>query len=78
MDESAIDSNPNVIRIAADGVLTLSMPEVAGQYLVIEREEGRIILKPYDLRWTTPDSSLTKVGARLHVGPLLPERMPEA
>lgn len=78
MDFGAKDCNPKVIKIADDGAVTLSMPEVAGKYLVIEQEEGRIVLMPYDLRWHTPGGTIARIGSQLHVGPRLSKGLPEA
>jgi hypothetical protein len=67
-----------VIQIGDDGAITLSMPGLAGQYLVIEQDEGTLVLKPFDLRWEAKPSTIAKVGARLHHLPLGQDQMPEA
>jgi hypothetical protein len=67
-----------VVKIGEDGTVTLSLPGMAGQYLVIEQEEGRLVLRPYDLRWEGAVSTIAKVGVRLHHLPLGQDRLPEA
>lgn len=71
-------ANPRVVRIGRDGAVTLSMPAMAGQYLLIEEEEGRVILKPFDLRWQEASASIARVGAEFHFVPSSDDRMLEA
>jgi hypothetical protein len=73
-----IPQKTRVIKIREDGAVTLSMPGMAGQYLVIEQEEGTLVLKPYDLRWEGRSSTIAKVGPQLHHLPLAQDQMPEA
>lgn len=73
-----IEPSTRVIRIGEDGAVTLSMPEMGGQYLVIEEEEGRIVLRPYDLRWQGASSAIAKIGPRLHYVRTSTDRLPEA
>lgn len=71
-------SNPRVVQIGADGAVTLSMPGMADQYLVIEEQDGQIILKPFDLRWQKASASIARVGAAFHFVPSSDGRMLEA
>jgi hypothetical protein len=73
-----VHEKTRVIKIGEDGAITLSMPGMAGQYLVIEQAEGTLVLKPFDLRWEGRASTIAKVGPRLHHFPLAQDRMPEA
>ncbi len=70
--------NRKVIRIGADGTMTLSMPEMADQYLVIEEEAGQITLKPFDLRWQEDSPVIARIGQGLHFIPTPRVGMPEA
>ena len=71
-------SNSRVVRIGADGAVTLSLPGMADQYLVIEEQEGQITLKPFDLRWQKASSSIARVGSEFHFVPSSDGRMLEA
>ena len=55
-----------VVKIAADGLVTLSLSDMAGQYLIVEEGDGQIILSPYDLRWSPPASSIARHGASFY------------
>jgi hypothetical protein len=67
-----------VVKIGEDGSITFSMPDMVGQYLVVEERDGHIILSPYDLRWHSPTSSIAKLGAQLHYVRSESESLPEA
>jgi hypothetical protein len=67
-----------VIRIGADGTITLSMPEMADQYIVIEEDSGHVILKPFDLRWHEEMHGIARIGQCLHFVPRLRDSIPEA
>lgn len=62
-------SQTKVIKIGDDGLITFSLPELTGRYLVIQENEGQIILSPFDLRWQSSSSSILKSDARLHYIP---------
>lgn len=61
--------NRRVVKIGEDGMITFSMPELTGQYLVIEENDGQITLSPFDLRWHSDSSSIAKVGKGYHYVP---------
>lgn len=43
-------TNPTqIVKIGPLGTLTLCLPELEGQYLLVEQEEGRITLSTLDL-----------------------------
>ena len=67
-----------VVKIGEDGSVTFRMPDMVGQYLVIEQQEGQIVLSPYDLRWETPVHSIAKIGQRLHCVTTPSNCLPEA
>lgn len=67
-----------VVKIGEDGSITFSMPDMVGQYLVVEECDGHIILSPYDLRWQTPTSSIAKLGTQLHYVRSENDSIPEA
>lgn len=67
-----------VVKIGEDGSITFSMPDMVGQYLVVEERDGHIILSPYDLRWQSPCSSIAKLGERLHYVRSDSDLLPEA
>jgi hypothetical protein len=73
-----VTSPKRVVKIGQEGTLTFSMPDLVGQYLVVEEEDGRIILSPYDLRWQPPASSIAKFGQKLHFVPFNGAGIPEA
>lgn len=57
----------HVIQIGVDGRIVIHMPEMAGQYMLVQQGDGRLILSPYDLRSQAPGRSIAKIGSRLHV-----------
>ena len=67
-----------VLKIGEEGTVTFSMPDLVGQYLVVEEIDGQIILSPFDLRWNTPSCSIAKFGKKLHYVPSSNDSIPEA
>ena len=58
-----------VVKVTDDGRITFWMPDMVGRYLIVEENEGQIVLSPYDLRWQCMGSSIAKVGSELHFVP---------
>lgn len=73
------DDRVRVVRIGEDGRITFSMPEMVGQYVLIEEKEGHILLSPFDLRSDMLyNSSIAKLGSQLHFVPADSDALPEA
>ena len=73
------DDRVRVVRIGEDGRITFSMPEMVGQYVLIEEKEGHILLSPFDLRSDLLyNSSIAKLGSQLHFVPASSDALPEA
>ena len=67
-----------VVKVTDDGRVTFWMPDMIGRYLIVEEQEGQIVLSPYDLRWQRAGSSIAKVGAQLHFVPCEADLPPAA
>jgi hypothetical protein len=66
-EAGSMSQETHVIRIGADGRVIINMPEMAGQYLLVQQGDGQLILKPLDLRTQPNACSIAKVGSKLHV-----------
>jgi hypothetical protein len=40
-----------LVQIGKEGLLTLSIPEMAGRYLIVEQRDGHLTISPFDVDW---------------------------
>jgi hypothetical protein len=44
-------TNAYLVKIGKEGLLTLSIPEMADRYLIVEQRNGHLTITPFDVDW---------------------------
>ena len=58
----ATKQTTHLVKIGEHGTLTIALPDMAGQYLLVEQNDTTITLRPYDLAWPSTPSAIAHCG----------------
>lgn len=58
----ATKQTTHLVKIGDHGSLTIALPEMAGQYLLVEQSDAKIVLRPYDLAFPETPVAIAHCG----------------
>jgi hypothetical protein len=61
MKQPDFNAHAHLVKIGKEGILSLSIPEMAGKYLIVEQRDGHLTISPFDVDFEPPRGPL---GAR--------------
>lgn len=54
--------NTHLVKVNAQGLLTLSLPDMVGRYLLIEQRDGQLVLSPFGVDTETATGAIAHCG----------------
>jgi hypothetical protein len=68
----------HLVKMTDQGLITIAIPRLAGQYVVVEQKDSQVVIAPLDLESDSPGAAVARQGANFTLLGSQARALPEA